>query len=83
MTAPPRDEDEAEAIRLLVAYGEDIREARLLRGMTQEQLAAAVGLGQPYVSKIELGARKPSLRLKIRIARAVGLRVVLSTRRLA
>ena len=35
-----------------------IAEARELAGLTQEQLAAAVGLGRTVIAKIEAGSRK-------------------------
>lgn len=35
-----------------------IREWRKFRGLNQEQLAERIGIGKPYVSKIETGKRR-------------------------
>ena len=40
-----------------MTLGQNIRQYRELRGMTQAQLADAVGISQPTVSAIELGER--------------------------
>lgn len=41
--------------------GPVLRSARIAKGYSQEQLAEALGIGQPQVSAIEIGRRKPSL----------------------
>jgi len=46
---------------LLAAFGRVVREARLDRRMTQEELAFSAGLNRNYVAAIEKGRRKPSL----------------------
>lgn len=49
-----------------------LRAARLARGLTQAQLAAAVGITQGDVSNLELGYHLPSgLRKALAIARAL------------
>lgn len=40
--------------------GERIRHERLQRDMTQRELANQVGVGVPYISKIEAGRERPS-----------------------
>lgn len=40
--------------------GDRIKQAREIRGLTQTDLATAVGVDQSYISWIELGAREPS-----------------------
>ena len=43
------------------AIGHRIREARLLRGLTQEQLAESAGLSVTYISNLERGLQTASL----------------------
>jgi len=57
--------------------GEQIRAARLRRGLTQDELAAKAELSRIYIAKIEGGDRKvPSLTVLERIAGALGMRLV-------
>jgi len=49
-----------------------IRELRTERGMTQEQLAKAVGVSRQSVIAIENGKYDPSLELAYRIAKTFG-----------
>ena len=42
------------------AIGQRIKRGRLDRGMTQRDLAKAVGVGAPHISKIEAGRESPS-----------------------
>ncbi|MBK7286872.1 MAG: helix-turn-helix transcriptional regulator [Flavobacteriales bacterium] len=39
--------------------GEHIRQARVLKGVTQECLAGSIGRKQSYLSKVERGYREP------------------------
>lgn len=52
--------------------GRAIRALRRERGMTLVQLAAAAGLSQPFLSQLELGRSRPSMRSLFRIAGALG-----------
>jgi transcriptional regulator with XRE-family HTH domain len=53
-----------------------IRTLREERGMTQVVLARKAGITQPYLTQIELGARKnPSLDVLKRLAKALGVPV--------
>ncbi|MFZ2586631.1 MAG: helix-turn-helix transcriptional regulator [Alphaproteobacteria bacterium] len=56
-----------------VHVGQKLRQRRLLVGMTQEQLADAVGVSFQMVQKYEKGARVGGSRLSL-IARALGVR---------
>lgn len=40
--------------------GENTRRARLIKGLTQEELAAAMGLDRAYISGLERGQRNPT-----------------------
>ena len=53
-------------------------ELRVLRGMTQTELAMATGLNQADISRIERGAANPTERTLLRIADALNadLRIV-------
>lgn len=48
--------------------GKRIRQKRMSRSMTQEQLAEVTGLSIPYIGMIERGDRTPSLETFIQIA---------------
>ncbi|MCD2345830.1 helix-turn-helix domain-containing protein [Clostridium guangxiense] len=53
-----------------------IREYRVLRGMTQKELARKAKLRQAYISELERGHPKiksPTLRVTFRIARALDI----------
>src|SRR5256885_9717240 len=55
------------------SIGEYIREQRQRAKVSLRQLADATGVSNPYLSKIELGLRKPSAEILQQIAR--GLRI--------
>jgi transcriptional regulator with XRE-family HTH domain len=52
--------------------GGAIRALRRERGLTLVQLAATSGLSQPFLSQVELGRSRPSMRSLFRIAAALG-----------
>lgn len=52
--------------------GGAIRALRRKQGLTLVQLAAATGLSQPFLSQLELGRSRPSMRSLFRIAGALG-----------
>lgn len=58
-----------------VSFGARIREVRLQRGLTQEEVAHGAGIHVTYLSGIERGKRNPSLANIRRIARALGVSV--------
>jgi transcriptional regulator with XRE-family HTH domain len=52
-----------------------LREARLERGLTQEQLAAKTGIRQSAISRLELGRiADPGFSIVLRLAQALDLR---------
>ena len=55
--------------------GRAVARLREAKGWSQQQLAEAAGLSQPYVSKVESGAREPSLVVVQALARALGVKV--------
>ena len=52
--------------------GQAIRGLRRERGLTLVQVAAAAELSQPFLSQLELGRTRPSMRSLFRIAEALG-----------
>jgi transcriptional regulator with XRE-family HTH domain len=53
-----------------------LKQLREQRGMSQRDLAAKVGVKQPYIVQLEKGARKnPSLDVLKRLAKALGVPV--------
>ena len=56
-------------------FGERVRELRLARGLSQEELAFMAGVHRTYLGGIERGERNPSLRNIAAIAGALGVRL--------
>lgn len=54
-------------------FGENVRKARLQKGLTQETLAFEAKIDLTYVGGIERGKRNPSLLVMARIADALSL----------
>ena len=52
-------------------FGVNVRHHRKLKGMTQEELAAAAEMERSYVSDLERGTRNPSVAALGRIAEAL------------
>jgi transcriptional regulator with XRE-family HTH domain len=55
-----------------IAFGKVVRQLRLSRGLTQEQLGFEADLRRTYVSILELGQQQPSLSSILKIAKALG-----------
>ncbi len=66
-SSPQREARDAEA-----RLGRAIRGIRRERGLTLVQVAATSGLSQPFLSQLELGRTRPSMRSLFRIAEALG-----------
>ena len=54
------------------AFGKALRELRLSRGLSQGELAKRVGAHRATISKIEVGARMPSVAMLVALADALG-----------
>ena len=63
----------AESLELEAGY--QIARLRLLRGMTQAELADMVGTRQPSIARLENGSSMPSLSFLERIAEALDAQV--------
>lgn len=68
----PGAADAYEAARLAFELGAKVREIRLEKGWTQEQLASAAGMVQPTVARLEAGGTVPTLPVLQRLAHALG-----------
>ena len=58
------------------SFGQAVRELRVARGLTQEELADDAGLDRSYIGGVERGERNPSLSVIEKIAE--GLDVTLA-----
>jgi transcriptional regulator with XRE-family HTH domain len=53
--------------------GEELRKARELAGLTQEELSFRAGLSRPYISQLERDLKSPTLETLFLICDALGL----------
>ena len=60
---------------LQILFGENLRTARLIAGLSQAELATRSGLTQQYLSKIETGHKNVTLRTMAALAKVVGREV--------
>lgn len=60
-------------MRLAQVFGRNVRRVRRERGLSQEELADAVGLAVTYVGQIERGQRNPTLGVVERFAVALNI----------
>jgi transcriptional regulator with XRE-family HTH domain len=65
--------DEAEDSVYLQSFGRRLAALRVQRGLSQEQLAAASGLGPGVVRRVERGQRDLSVSALADLARALGI----------
>jgi putative transcriptional regulator len=59
-------------LRMRDKVGNHVKEYRLRRGLSQEELAKRVGVSRQSINSIERGRYVPSLPLALRIARFFG-----------
>jgi transcriptional regulator with XRE-family HTH domain len=55
--------------------GTRVQQARLKREMTQEALAAKVGISRAYLARVEIGRHEPTLTTLRRIAKALNVKL--------
>jgi transcriptional regulator with XRE-family HTH domain len=58
---------------VLKAFGERVRETRLQKGLSQEQLARLANIDRTYIGGIERGERNAGIKNVWRIADALGV----------
>lgn len=54
--------------------GRVIKDTRLRKDLTQEEVAEEAGITPNYLAIIEMGTKLPSLRVLIKIAKALGVK---------
>jgi transcriptional regulator with XRE-family HTH domain len=64
----------SEIEKIAIAVGENIRRARVRAGLTQEQLAKAVGVTRPQITNLEGGRSNTTVPILLRIAKACHMR---------
>ena len=55
------------------AVGENVRQARIRAGLTQEELAERSGFSQQYLSGLERGKRNPTIISVYELSQALGI----------
>ena len=55
------------------AIGQTVRELRLRKGLSQEQLADDIDSHQVYISEIERGLKEPSLSFLMKLSNLMGM----------
>jgi transcriptional regulator with XRE-family HTH domain len=58
---------------LVQILGRNVRHARRLRGLSQEELAAEADMKRSYLSDLERGTRNPTVRAVERLAVVLGV----------
>ncbi len=66
-TSPRGPEDNS----LAKSFGQAVRQLRIERGMSQEELGFESGYHRTYISLLERGKKSPSLRTIFRLAEAL------------
>jgi transcriptional regulator with XRE-family HTH domain len=61
--------------------GEELRKARELAGLTQEQLSFRAGLSRPYISQLERNMKSPTVDTLFRICDALDISAAVVVRR--
>lgn len=61
--------------RILISFGKRVREERMRRGYSQEQLAERAGLHRTYIGMIERAEKNITLMNIEKVARALGVRL--------
>ena len=68
--------DDTDILNIVIGY--QIKEKRLQKEMSQEELAKKAGIDQSDLSKIERGTLNPSVKMLKKIAQGLGLKLKLS-----
>jgi len=68
--------DDTDILNIVIGY--QIKEKRLQKEMSQEELAKKAGIDQSDLSKIERGTLNPSVKMLKKIAKGFGLKLKLS-----
>lgn len=60
---------------IAIRVGENIRNLRLARGMSQEKLALRAGMNTSYLGQVERGEKSPTIVSLEKIAHALGIEI--------
>jgi HTH-type transcriptional regulator/antitoxin HipB len=77
MAISPSHEEQPFRLYTAASIGQAIRHYRNQAGLTQAELAARVGISQPYLSELERGHETEQLRRILAILRQLGVRATL------
>lgn len=58
-----------------IYYGQRIMQLRKQRGMTQQQLADAVGISREHIARIEAGKYSVGLDILVKVAKAMDMKL--------
>lgn len=56
------------------SFGPVLRQLRMEKGLTQDQLSEMVGVASPFISMLESGHKYPNLEMVFKLADALGVR---------
>lgn len=56
------------------SFGPVLRQLRMGKGLTQDQLSEMVGVASPFISMLESGHKYPNLEMIFKLADALGVR---------
>lgn len=56
------------------SFGPVLRQLRMEKGLTQDQLSEMVGVASPFISMLESGHKYPNLEMIFKLAEALGVR---------
>jgi len=59
--------------QISIVFGQVLREQRLARELSQEELALAADVDRTFVSQMERGIRQPTITTLIKLAGALGI----------
>ena len=75
----PELKEDYDALELEYQLRIALIEARINKKITQQELSCKTGITQADINRIENGVRYPSLSMVMRLANALGMRLVLKT----
>jgi transcriptional regulator with XRE-family HTH domain len=58
----------------IIKFGEKLKKVRLMRNLSQGDVARILGVHRTYISGLERGARNPSLLTVQKVAKALGVK---------
>jgi len=58
----------------IIKFGKKLKEVRLMKGLSQGDVARILGVHRTYISGLERGVRNPSLLTVQKVAKALGIK---------